>query len=216
MKKRDEKRITKTVMEWLGEKKLYDKKIKKLEIEIEKSQLFIGKPFLYANKEEMEQEIKIIRGKIDSYNKIILNRDKIQEAIMRFNATHTIEVCGEKFTIASALNKWKNYDDFLERIISQNIDEYNELKISLEEKQEKEVKELESQLNLSNKTTGNQILQDKLKQRKNEYEPVMVEAISLISEYERLVNFREEFEQKVNTQINIINVKESLTIEFEA
>ncbi len=216
MKKRDEKSITKTVIEWLGEKKLYDKKIKKLEIEIEKTQLFIGKPFLYANKEEMEQEIKIVRGKIDSYNKMILNRDKIQEAIMRFNATHTIEVCGEKFTIASALNKWKNYDDFLERIISQNIDEYNELKISLEEKQEKEVKELESQLNLSNKTTGNQILQDKLKQRKNEYEPVMVEAINLISEYEKLVNFREEFQQKVNTQINIINVKESLTIEFEA
>lgn len=215
MKKENGINITKTVMEWLGEKKLYDKKIQKLEKEIEKTLLFMGKPFLYANKEEMEKEIKVIKGKLASYNKMILNRDKIQEAIMKFNATHTIEVCGKNFTIASALNKWKNYDDFLERIIAKNIDNYNELKTSLEEKQEKEVKDLETQLNLSNKNIGNQILQEKLKQRKDEYEPVIFEAINLIEEYEKLLNFREEFEQKVNTQINIINVKESLTIEFE-
>lgn len=211
----EEKNINKTVMEWLGEKKLYDKKIQKLEKEIQKIPLFVGKPFLYANKEELEKEIKIIKGKLDSYKKMVSNREKIQEAIMKFNATHMIEVSGKKFTIASALNKWKNYDGFLENVIATNIEEYNNLKASLENKQEKEVKELETQLNLSNKNVGNQILQEKLKQRKDEYEPIMFEAINLVEEYEKLINFREEFEQKVNTQINIVNVRETLTINFE-
>lgn len=215
MKKTKTTTITKTVMEWLGEKKLYDKKILKLEKELNKAQLFLGKPTLYANKEEMEKEIGLIKAKLDSYNQMVKNRDKIQEAIMKFNAIQTITISGKKITIASALSQWKNYNMFLEKLFGKNIDEYNDLKLNLEERQKQEVKDLETQLNMSNKAVGNQVLQDKLTQRKAEYEPIMVEAVNLVDEYEKLLNFREEFEQNVNTQINIINVKESLSLSFE-
>lgn len=208
-------KTTKTVMEWLGDKKLYDKKIIKLLQQIRNTQLFAGKPNLYADKEGMKKDMTDAKALVDSYIKIKENVNKIQEAIMQFNATHTIEISGKKFTIAAALKMYNSYDNALLTIIGKNIVEAEELKDKLEKKQELEVKSLESQLNSSNKQVGNQAFEDKLKSKKDDYEPVMEYAFDLNKAYNEMNNFEEEFLQNVNTKINIINVQETLTIDLD-
>ena len=202
-------------MEWLGDKKLYDKKIAKLLMQIRDTQLFAGKPNLYSDKEGMKQEMIDAKALVDSYIKMNKNVNKIQEAIMQFNATNKIEVSGKEFTIAAALSMYQNYNDDLMRIIRSNILKAEELKTKLENKQESEVKSLEQQLNSSNKQIGNQVFEDKLKSKKEDYEPIMEYAFDLVKAYKEMEDFKEEFLQSVNTKINILNVQETLEIDLD-
>ena len=208
-------KTTKTVMEWLGDKKLYDKKIAKLLMQIRDTQLFAGKPNLYADKETMKKEMDEAKSLVDSYITMNKNVNKIQEAIMQFNATHTIEISGKAFTIAAALKMYKDYDSTLANIIKNNINQSDRLKKQLEDKQELEVKTLEQQLNSSNKQVGNQAFEDKLKSKKEDYEPIKEYAFDLIKAYTEMNDFEEEFLQNVNTKINIINVQETLEINLD-
>ena len=208
-------KTTKTVMEWLGDKKLYDKKIAKLLMQIRDTQLFAGKPNLYSDRETMKKDMSEAKALVDSYIKINKNVNKIQEAIMQFNATNKIEVSGKEFTIAAALSMYQNYNDDLMRIIRSNILKAEELKKKLEDKQESEVKSLEQQLNSSNKQVGNQAFEDKLKSKKDDYEPIMEYAFDLNKAYNEMNDFEEEFLQTVNTKINIINVQKTLTIDLD-
>lgn len=208
-------KTTKTVMEWLGDKKLYDKKIAKLLMQIRDTQLFAGKPNLYADKEGMKKDMADAKALVDSYVTMNKNVNKIQEAIMKFNATHTIEISGKAFTIAAALKMYKDYDSTLANIIKNNINQADRLKKQLEDKQELEVKTLEQQLNSSNKQVGNQVFEDKLKSKKEDYEPIMEYAFDLIKAYTEMNDFEEEFLQNVNTKINIINVQETLEIDLD-
>lgn len=208
-------KTTKTVMEWLGDKKLYDKKIIKLIQQIKDTQLFTGKPNLYADKEGMKEDMADAKALVDSYIRMKENLNKIQDAIMKFNATHTIEVSGKEFTISAALKMYKNYDNNLTNVIKDNILKADSLKRQLEFKQETEVKNLELQLNSSNKQVGNQAFEDKLKSKKDDYEPVMEYAFDLMETYNKMNDFEEEFLQSVNTKINIINVQETLTIDLD-
>lgn len=208
-------KTTKTVMEWLGDKKLYDKKIAKLLMQIRDTQLFAGKPNLYADKEGMKKDMADAKALVDSYVTMNKNVNKIQEAIMNFNATHTIEISGKEFTIAAALKMYKNFDDALLLILQRNVADSVILKKKLEDKQEIEVKSLEQQLNSSNKQVGNQAFEDKLKSKKEDYEPVMEYAFDLVKACTEMSDFQEEFIQNVNTKINIINVQETLTINLD-
>lgn len=208
-------KTTKTVMEWLGDKKLYDKKIIKLLQQIRDTQLFAGKPNLYADKEAMKKDMSEAKALVDSYIKMNKNINKIQEAIMQFNATHTIEISGKEFTIAAALKMYKDYDSTLANIIKNNINQADRLKKQLEDKQELEVKTLEQQLNSSNKQVGNQAFEDKLKSKKDDYEPVMEYAFDLLKSYTEMEDFKENFLQSVNTKINILNVQETLEIDLD-
>ena len=205
----------KTVMEWLGDKKLYDKKIAKLLLQIRDIPLFAGKPNLYADKEAMKKEMNEAKSLVDSYITMNKNVNKIQEAIMKFNATHTIEISGKEFTISAALKMYKDYDSVLANIIKNNINQSDRLKKQLEDKQEVEVKTLEQQLNSSNKQVGNQAFEDKLKSKKDDYEPVMEYAFDLMEAYTKMEDFKEEFLQAVNTKINILNVQETLEIDLD-
>lgn len=205
----------KTVMEWLGDKKLYDKKIAKLLLQIRDTPLFAGKPNLYADKEAIKKEMNEAKSLVDSYITMNKNVNKIQEAIMKFNATHTIEISGKEFTISAALKMYKDYDSVLANIIKNNINQSDRLKKQLEDKQEVEVKTLEQQLNSSNKQVGNQAFEDKLKSKKDDYEPVMEYAFDLMEAYTKMEDFKEEFLQSVNTKINILNVQETLEIDLD-
>ena len=208
-------KTTKTVMEWLGDKKLYDKKIAKLLLQIRDTPLFTGKPNLYADKEAMKKEMTEAKSLVDSYITMNKNVNKIQEAIMKFNATHTIEISEKEFTISAALKMYKDYDSVLSNIIKNNINQSDRLKKQLEDKQEVEVKTLEQQLNSSNKQVGNQAFEDKLKSKKDDYEPVMEYAFDLVKAYKEMEDFKEEFLQSVNTKINILNVQETLEIDLD-
>lgn len=207
--------MKKTVMEWLGDKKLYEKKITKLILQIRDTEFFIGKSNLYSDAKAMEEEMVKVKGLVDSYVKMKQNIDKIQEAIMQFNATHKIEICGQKITIAAALKMYREYDSTLTTIIQKNIIRSNELMRKLEDKQEKEVKLLEEQLNSSNKQVGNQAFEDKIKNKKADYEPVIKYAFDLNEKYKELTEKEDEFLQNVNTKINIANVQETLDIELD-
>lgn len=207
--------LEKTVMEWLGEKKLYDKKIIKALQEIKETPLFVGKPKLYSNEKEMEEQMDKAKSLVDSYKKMVANRDKIQEEIMKFNAIHTIKISDKELTIAAALRMYQNYDDQLAVIMINNLNKVANLKEKLEKKQEEEVKSLEIQLNSANKQTGKQEFADKLKARKDDYQPVIKHAFDLIAEIDKEKTFKEEFLQNVNTQINILNVKETLSIDLD-
>lgn len=206
---------TKTIMEWLGDKKLYDKKIIKTIQQIKGTPLYVARPNLYADKEQMKKDMEDVKALVQSYKQLVHNRNKIQEAIMQFNATHTIEILEKKFTVAAALKMYQSYNEDLDVIIEKNVINVEIDKKNLQEKQEKEVKNLEMQLNSSTKQVGNQAFEDKLKSKKDDYEPVIEYAFDLLKELEELKNFKEEFLQKVNTKINILNVQETLTLNLE-
>ena len=208
-------RIEKTVMEWLGEKKLYDKKIVKKLQEISKTDLYIGKHKLYANEEEMKEKMKEAKSMIDSYEKLISNRNKIQEVIMKFNATEVINISGKVYTIASALQIYHNKDNTFKTILKNNINNCTLLKNKLEKKQEDEVKQLEVLLNNSNKNIGDNSYKEKLSNKQKDYEPLIIEAFNLMDKYTTLEQEDEEFLQNVNTAINIANVKHTLIIELD-
>lgn len=206
---------TKTIMEWLGEKKLYDKKIIKTIKQLHDTPLYVGKPKLYADEKQMQEDMDNAKALLTSYRQLVANRNKIQEAIMKFNATHTITIEDKEFTIAAALSMYQNYDTNLEAVLEKNLTRSINLKRDLEDKQEREVKSLEQQLNAANKQQGKQEVTDKLKARKDDYEPIMKEAIDILAELTKESDFKEKFLQSVNTKINIANVQETLTIDLD-
>lgn len=64
----------------------------------------------------------------------------------------------------------------------------------------------------SNKALGNTAISEKLEERRKDYTPVIEEIFDLKKELDKE---KEEFEQKINTLINIANVQNSLNIDLD-
>lgn len=67
----------------------------------------------------------------------------------------------------------------------------------------------------SNKALGNTAISEKLEERRKDYTPVIEEIFDLKKELDKEKEEKEEFEQKINTLINIANVQNSLNIDLD-
>lgn len=210
----------KSVAEWLGELKIYNKRITRLESEIKKTDLFIVKPKAFVDEEEMQRQMDEAKSKITSYKKLISNRSVIKEALMIFNATTKITVGDIEMTIASALTKYsdmmtKGKGGFIEDKLIKSMNEKQKAVQELERKQADELRRYESELNSSNKQIGKATLEERLLSKKEELKPVLKTAFDLEKEYQELCENEEHFLEEVNIQINIANVKHELDINLD-
>lgn len=204
--------MEKTVMEWLGEVKLYNKKIEKKEKELNSTDLYCADTAIRYDKEKAKKHLEEVNALYQSYKQLVKNRNRIRQAILEFNVTTTITVGESSFTIAEALEKLKKSDDFIIDLLENNLSLLVEKEEELKYVQENEVKELEKIIYGSNKSLGSTAISEKLIERREAYRPVIEEAFDLKAELEKEKELREEFYQGINTQLNIANVKHTLDI----
>lgn len=207
--------MEKTVMEWLGEVKLYNKKIEKKQKELYKTDLFCADTAIRYDKEKGKKYLEDAKALYQSYKQLVKNRNKIRQAILKFNAITFVEVGEIKLTIAEALERVKKSDNFLINLLENNIKSMLNKKDELSEIQESEVKELEKTLYGSTKSLGSTAISEKLSERREAYNPVIEEAFDLKEELSKEKDSRENFMERINTQINIANVKHTLDIELD-
>lgn len=207
--------MKKTVMEWLGEVKLYDKKIIKKEKELFNTQLFYADTSIRYDKGEAKKYLDEALALYQSYKQLVKNKNKIRQAILQFNACTFIKIGDRELTIAEALERIKNPDNTITQLLEKNISNMTERKNSLIDMQEEEVKEFEKMLYGSNKSLGNTAISEKLEERRKDYTPIIEEIFDLKKELEREREEKEEFDQRINTLINIANVQNSLDIELD-
>lgn len=207
--------MKKTVMEWLGEVKLYDKKISKKEKELFDTQLFYADTSIRYDKEAAKKHLDEARALYQSYKQLVKNKNKIRQAILQFNACTFIKIGDRELTIAEALERIKNSDETIIDLLENNISALAKKKDLLLEMQEDEVKDFERMLYGSNKSLGNAAISEKLEERRKDYTPVIEEIFDLKKELEKEKEEKEEFEQKINTLINVANVQNTLDIELD-
>lgn len=134
---------------------------------------------------------------------------------LKFNAITFVEVGETKLTIAEALERVKKSDNFLINLLENNIKSMLNKKDELTEIQENEVKELEKTLYGSTKSLGSTAISEKLSERREAYNPIIEEAFGLKEELAKEKDLHENFMERINTQINIANVKHTLDIELD-
>lgn len=207
--------MEKTVMEWLGEVKLYNKKIEKKENELNHTDLFCADTAIRYDKEKAKKTLEEVKALYQSYKQLVKNRNKIRQAILKFNATTYVEVGNNSFTIAEALERLKKSDNFIVELLENNVDSMVEKEEELKYMQENEVKDLEKIIYGSNKALGSTAISEKIEERREAYRPIIEEAFDIKEELEKEKEEREEFYQRINTQLNIANVKHTLDIELD-
>lgn len=207
--------MEKTVMEWLGEVKLYNKKIEKKQKELYRTELFCADTSIRYDKEKGKKYLDDVKSLYQSYKQLVKNRNKIRQAILQFNAVTFVEVGDIKLTIAEALERVKKSDSFIITLLENNIKMISEKREELTETQEIEVKELEKTLYGSTKSLGSTAISEKLAERREAYNPIIEEAFDLKGELSKEREARENFMERINTQINIANVKHTLDIELD-
>lgn len=202
-------------MEWLGELKLYNKKITKKKNELMDTDLFFADTAIRYDKAKAQEHLKDTLALYQSYKTLVKNRDTIRQAILKFNASTFIELGDRKYTIAESLENLKNPDTYLIQLLEDNIDNLVNREKELKKLQEDEVKDLEKTLYGSNKAIGNTSISEKLNERREAYSPIIEEVLDLKRELDIERDRVEEFNEKINTLINIVNVKNTLNIDLD-
>lgn len=111
-----------TITEALRELSLYDEKITKA---------FLGKQFVFivkkANSEKTKKELKQkAKADYESLTKIIANRDEIKSAVIKSNATTTLEVNGKTMTVAEAIDK-KHSIEYKQKLLQRLASEFTQV-----------------------------------------------------------------------------------------
>lgn len=209
--------ITKTVMEWLYEMKLYAQKIDKCKDDLNKTYLFYASPTILKDSEAEEKTIHKAKSLWDKYTALTANYEKIKQAIIEFNATTKIMVADKEYSIARALELYKkdyNYE-FLVKLLNNQYSCLENRRIDLVKVQSTEVSQLESKLLAGLAANKNDSkIQSQLETRRTEYTPYIIEAIPVYDNYQRVRDEHVAFINQVNAQINIANVNNSLTIDL--
>lgn len=206
--------MKKTVMEWLSEIKLYDKKINSVKEELNKNKLYYTQSNIYRDEKKETEELNKVTSLIQKYKALVNNKNIVKEAVMKFNANTCIEVEGKTYAIARALELSKGYDDFLVKLYSKNIEKLKSEKQSLEQLRDKEVKILEDKLYTANKQMSSDAINSQLDSRRKEYEVYEKQFVSLDEEFTKEYQSQLEFMGKINTVINIANAQHELEIEL--
>lgn len=201
--------MRKTVLEWLSESKLLEKKISKKESEL------LGKAYnvtLYHNQDNNYVPEKIV-SEYESLMKLKSNLDKIKNAIMVYNATTNIVVGDKEMSIAYALNKYANknnsFEDGINRLATKFTNDVNNAKLL----SQREKAELDRQLLTKNNISE----KDKalLEVTKSKYEVVIKDPLNIVELSSKIYEEREVFDNEVNNKINLQNALTELEINLD-
>ena len=203
--------MKKTVTEWLGEVKLYEKKIDKIETQLSSMKLFnvgtVGEYALY--KETFEKNKADAIALYDSYVKLKENRNKIRAEILKFNATQTIKIGDKEYIIALALEKLKSSEDMNEYILKNQLNkmnsEINKIKTNVESKKESLLESVSKKANTSSSKDIEAVEQYKLY---NE------DFLNLQEKLDKTEQEKIEFIENINIQLNLKNATSEIEIEL--
>lgn len=205
----------KTVMEWNEEVKLLKKKIKKLQNDFTNKNYFVvgTKEENLKNKEENDKKIENFKSSFDSYKKLKKNINKIRQAIMEFNATHYINVAGETLSVALALEKFKsqtNDCDFLFYQVSNlNMEKKNKTNTA-----NRTIQDMENRL-LGGNRQPSKAEMDLLEETKEKNKIEVLDPLNIEQLYDEEITKEQEFLQKINIELNKINVQNTITIDLD-
>lgn len=202
--------MKKTVLEWLSESKLLEKKISKKEKELLSKAYSVT---LVHNQDENYVPEKIL-AEYESLIKLKSNLDKIKDAIMVYNATKIITIGDKEMSIAYALNKYakKDNDSFeqaINRLATQFTTNVNNAKLT----SQREKAELDRQLLTKNNISE----KDKalLETTKSRYDVVVKDPLNIVELSSKIYEEREIFDNEVNNKINLSNALTELEINLD-
>lgn len=207
--------MKKTVTEWLGEVKLYEKKIDKIETQLSSMKLFnvgtVGEYALY--KETFEKNKADAIALYNSYVKLKENRNKIRAEILKFNATQTIKIGDKEYIIALALEKLKSSEDMNEYILKNQLNkmnsEINKIKTNVESKKESL---LESVSKKANTSSSKDI--EAVEKAVEQYKLYNEDFLNLQEKLDKTEQEKIEFIENINIQLNLKNATSEIEIEL--
>lgn len=207
--------MRKTVAEWLAEKKIVEKRINDTKDKLKNTQLFVADSNIRFNKEEANKQIEFGKSLLQKLEDLTSNKQKINRAIIQFNANTIINVDGIEYTIVEALEKYKNKENkFLYDLYYRNHKMLENTLNNLKNKQEEEVKDFERQITTDSKVSVSK-QDERIIERRKQYEPTSVKVFDdfmtkMIEEENSLNSFLE----KVHVKINEANYSNYLEIDF--
>lgn len=209
--------VTKTVMEWLYEKKLYEQKIKKCEEVLATQSLFYATSKILVDTNTEKETIERATSLLQKYDALIKNYELIKQALLEFNANTKIEINGREYSIARALELYKEDRsfNFKYKYLSNQCAQLEKINKNLIDTQKYEVANLEAKIyGASSNNNSNTKIQSQLETRRAEYTPYIKEAIPVLDTYHTLSDEHYEFINQVNIKINIANVNNTLTLDL--
>lgn len=202
--------MKKTVLEWLSESKLLEKRISKKEKELLSKAYSVT---LVYNQDENYIPEEVL-SEYESLLKLKSNLDKIKDAIMVYNATKIIAIGNKEMSIAYALNKYARKDDnsfeqSINRLATQFTTSVNNAKLT----SQREKAELDRQLLTKNNISE----KDKalLETTKSRYDVVVKDPLNIVELSSKIYEEMEAFENEVNNKINLSNALTEIEIELD-
>ena len=207
--------MKKTVTEWLGEIKLYDKKIDKIERQLVSLKMYnvgtIGESALY--KQTFEDNKRDIKALYESYLSLKENRNKIRAELLKFNATETIKVGDKQYIIALALEKLKENNTREENILENQLFKMNNEIVSIKKlAEEKKEALLESVSKKTNTSTSKDM--EAIEEAVKQYQLYQDDFLELQKTLDRIKEDKIEFTENINIQLNLKNATSVIEIEI--
>lgn len=201
--------MKKTVMEWLSESKLLEKKIGK------KENAILGKMYsvTFVHNEDTSYIQENIKSEYEALSKLKSNLDKIKDAIMIYNATTKIVVAGKEMSIAYALNKYTSgttkFEETVNRLATKFTQDVNNAKMV----SQKEKSDLDRQLLTKNNISE----KDKalIESTKSKYDIVVKDPLNIVELSANIYDEKENFDNEVNNKINLSNALTELEIKLD-
>lgn len=201
--------MKKTVMEWLSESKLLEKKIGKKENEL------LGKMYnvTFVHNEDVNYIPENIKSEYKSLNKLKSNLDKIKDAIMVYNATTKVVIGEKSMSIAYALSKYANgqskFEETINKLAVKFTQDVNDAKML----SQKEKADLDRQLLTKNNISE----KDKalIEATKSKYDIVVKDPLNIVELSVKIYDEKEIFNNEVNNKINLSNALTELEIELD-
>lgn len=202
--------MKKTVLEWLSESKLLEKRISKKEKELLSKAYSVT--LVYNQDENYIQEE--VLSEYESLLKLKSNLDKIKDAIMVYNATKIIAIGNKEMSIAYALNKYARKDDnsfeqSINRLATQFTTSVNNAKLTSQREKAELDKQLLTKNNISEKDKA------LLEITKSRYDVVVKDPLNIVELSSKIYEEMEAFENEVNNKINLSNALTEIEIELD-
>lgn len=208
-------KVTKTVMEWNEDIKLLNKKISKIVEDFRYNNKFIidTKENVKNRKAEYDEAAKKYKAEYDRLKALQKNRDAIRCRILAFNATKEIKINGITYTVAIAIEKYRNQTSNCPLLYDQ-VNKKIKAREAVEKKKNTAVKEKETQLfgkekNISEKE------KELVNETKEKYSEEIIDLIGLEKIYEEEIQAHDEFLNRINIELNKINVENELEIDID-
>lgn len=201
--------MKKTVLEWLNEVKILEKRVGKKESELIKNLYSISLDY----KKDETYKADEVKSDYQSLIKLKDNLDKIKNAIMVYNATTQIVVGDKTMSIAYALNKYTKSNLYFEEDIKNKASKFIKEIENVKTQSQKEKADLDKQLLTKNNISE----KDKalLEVTKSKYDIIIVDPLNIVELANKLFEDKEIFNNEVNNKINLSNALTSLEINLD-